>query len=305
MKHSLRSIIYLGIIVLLTASIFAALHRPGAWESLPLSLLPAAWRSQFLLEFLQALIVAVATYLIVRSNMMVPLLRISNWMKTLRLGSTEVLHPPMTKGLLEPLAKEVRYMAQSLTEARAAAEEEARLRQTAESLWTPERLKEFVRQKLPGHPLFVISNREPYQHVRQGSQIITQVPPSGLVTAVEPILRACGGTWIAQATGNADKDVVDDKDHIQVPPQEPSYTLRRLWISQEEEKGFYYGFANEGLWPLCHVAHTRPIFRHEDWLSYQSVNEQFAEAALQEMEGQTDPYVPRSGLSFRTRSKAN
>ncbi len=148
-----------------------------------------------------------------------------------------------------------------------------------------------MRQKLPGRALFVISSREPYQHIRQGSQIIPVVPPSGLVTAIEPILRACGGTWIAQATGNADKEVVDNKDHVQVPPEEPAYTLRRLWISQEEEKGFYYGFSNEGLWPLCHIAHTRPIFRPDDWLAYQAVNEKFAEAALQEMEGTTDPLV--------------
>ncbi len=291
MKHSWRLFLFLALIVALTAYLFTSLHLPEAWKSFPLSLVPPAWRSPLLLELLQALIVAMATYLIVRWDMIVPLLRASDWMKTLRLGSHKELPPPLTKGLFEPLAKEVTYMAKSLSEARAAAEEEARLRQASESLWTPERLKEHVRQKLPGRTLLVISNREPYQHVRQGSQIVPIVPPSGLVTALEPILRACGGTWIAQATGNADRDVVDDKDHVQVPPQQPAYTLRRLWISQEEEKGFYYGFANEGLWPLCHIAHTRPVFRPEDWLAYQAVNEKFAEAALQEMEGQLDPYV--------------
>src|SRR5262249_42304340 len=159
--------------------------------------------------------------------------------------------------------------AKSLSEARAAAEEEARLRQASESLWTPERLKEQVRQKLPGRTLLVISNREPYQHVRQGSQLTTVVPPSGLVTALEPILRPWGATGTARATGNADKHAVDAKNHVQVPPQEPTYTLRRVWITPEEEKGFYYGFSNEGLWPLCHIAHTRPVFRAEDWQAYQ------------------------------------
>jgi trehalose-6-phosphate synthase len=291
MRHRFRSFLSLGIIVVFTVFLFTSLHKPGAWHDFPLSLLPKAWHSPLLLEFLQAFIIALATYLIVRWDMMIPVLRVSEWMKTLRLGSSAEPAPPLTKGLFEPLAKEVTYMAKSLTEARAAAEEEARLRQAGESLWTPERLKEHVRQKLPGRSLLVISNREPYQHVRQGSQISTVIPPSGLVTALEPILRACGGTWIAQATGNADRETVDDRDHVQVPPENPAYTLRRIWISQEEEKGFYYGFSNEGLWPLCHIAHTRPIFRPEDWLAYQSVNEKFAEAALQEMEGLTDPFV--------------
>src|SRR5207302_9087181 len=131
-----------------------------------LSLLPHPWRFPLLLELLQALIVALATYLIVRWDMVGPILRVSNWMKTLRLGNPGSPPPPPT-GLFEPLAEEVTYMAKSLTEARAAAVEEARLRQASESLWTPERLKEQVRQKLPGRTLLVISNREPYLHVRQ------------------------------------------------------------------------------------------------------------------------------------------
>ncbi len=291
MKHSLRSFFSLAFIVVLTAFLFTSLHQPGAWDNLPLSLLPHTWHWPLLLDLLQALVVALATYLIVKWNIMVPLMHVSDWMKTLRLGSVEESPPPPTKGLFEPLAKEVSYMAKSLSEARAAAEKEARLRQAGESLWTADRLKERVRQKLPGRLLLVISSREPYQHVRQGSQIQSVVPPSGLVTALEPILQACGGTWIAQATGNADRDVVDDKDHVQVPPEGPAYTLRRVWISQEDEKGFYYGFSNEGLWPLCHIAHTRPIFRPEDWVAYQAVNEKFAEAAMQEMEGTADPLV--------------
>src|SRR5438132_1102922 len=157
MKHSLRSFFSLAIIVVLTAFLFNSLHRAGAWSRFPLSLLPHAWRSPLLLELLQALIVALATYLIVRWDMMIPLLRVSDWMKSLRLGSREDPPPPPI-GLLEPLAKEVTYMAKSLSEARAAAEEEARLRQAGESQWTPERLKEHVRQKLPHRALLVISN---------------------------------------------------------------------------------------------------------------------------------------------------
>src|SRR5438093_5919319 len=155
MKHSWRSILALAVIVVVTVFLFTSLDRPGAWKSFPLSLLPHGWRFPFVLELLQALIVALATYLVVRWDMMIPVLRVSNWMKTLRLGNGEEASPP--QGLFEPLAKEVTYMAQSLSEARAAAEVEARLRQAGESLWTPERLKEHVRQKLPGRSLLVIS----------------------------------------------------------------------------------------------------------------------------------------------------
>src|SRR5438477_13187893 len=133
MKHSLRSLFSLGIVVVLTTFLFSSLHQPGAWRSFPLSLLPRAWRLPVLLELLQAMIVALATYLIVRWDMMVPLLRVSDWMKKLRLGHHESTPPPLTEGLFEPLAKEVTYMANSLTEARAAAEEEARLRQARAS----------------------------------------------------------------------------------------------------------------------------------------------------------------------------
>ena len=105
------------------------------------------------------------------------------------------------------------------------------------------------------------------------------------MTALEPILRACDGTWIAHGSGDADRETVDEHDRLRVPPDHPEYTLRRVWLTKEEEQGYYYGFANEGLWPLCHIAHTRPIFRAADWQSYQEVNRKFADAVLEEMEG--------------------
>jgi trehalose 6-phosphate synthase len=148
-----------------------------------------------------------------------------------------------------------------------------------------------VRTKLQGQPLFVVSNREPYEHVRQGNSIEVIVPASGLVTALEPILRACDGTWIAHGAGNADRETVEGRDRLRVPPEEPQYTLRRVWLTQEEEKGYYLGFANEGLWPLCHIAHTRPTFRAEDWGHYQAVNRKFAQAVLEEIEGTERPAV--------------
>src|SRR3984885_7115531 len=121
-------------------------------------------------------------------------------------------------------------------------------------------------------------------HGRRGKTIEELVPASGLVTALEPILRACDGTWIAFGSGDADRQTVDEHDRLRVPPDKPEYTLRRVWLTKEEEQGYYYGFANEGLWPLCHIAYTRPIFRPEDWDYYRRVNEKFAKVVLQEME---------------------
>jgi len=134
------------------------------------------------------------------------------------------------------------------------------LREAGESMWTAERLAVQIQTRLHGGRLFVVSNREPYIHQRDGKSLEVTVPPSGLVTALEPVLTACDGTWIAHGSGNADKEVVDGHDRLRVPPENPHYTLRRIWLSKEEEEGYYYGFSNEGLWPLSHIAHTRPFF---------------------------------------------
>jgi trehalose 6-phosphate synthase len=129
-----------------------------------------------------------------------------------------------------------------------------------------------MRNKGSNGRIFVVSNREPYMHVRKGRETVCIVPPSGLVTAIEPVLRACDGVWVASGSGNADAQNVDQFDRLRVPPDDPRYTLRRVWLSEEEESRYYDGFANEGLWPLCHIAHTRPIFRATDWETYQQVN---------------------------------
>jgi len=124
------------------------------------------------------------------------------------------------------------------------------------------------------------------------------VPASGLVTALEPVLLACNGTWIAHGSGSADRQAVDAHDRLRVPPERPSYTLRRIWLSSQEEQGYYYGFANEGLWPLCHIAHTRPIFRPQDWNDYQKVNGRFADAVLKEMESTESPILLAQDYHF-------
>ncbi|HUV68059.1 MAG TPA: trehalose-6-phosphate synthase [Terracidiphilus sp.] len=193
--------------------------------------------------------------------------------------------------LFTPLAREVETMAESLIAARAAAAAEARLRDAGEHLWTAERLAVHMRDRFGSSRIFVVSNREPYVHVHQGREVVCQVPPSGLVTAIEPVLRACDGVWVASGSGDADAEMVDEFDRLRVPPDDPRYTLRRVWLSEEEETHYYDGFANEGLWPLCHIAHTRPIFRAADWECYQRVNARFAKVLLDEMEGCANPVV--------------
>jgi alpha,alpha-trehalose-phosphate synthase [UDP-forming] len=239
------------------------------------------WRENFLHVSVQLLLVTLITLLIVKWSVVGPVTRTAQWMRDLRAGRHSARPDFPEAGVFQPLTHEIQQFASSLALARASAATEARLRHTAESLWTPERLRLHVGVKLRDSRLFVVSNREPYE--RRGKAVEYVVPASGLVTALEPILRACDGTWIAQATGDADRDVVDIHDRVRVPPDEPQYTLRRVWLTSEEQDGYYFGFANEGLWPLCHIAHTRPLFRGEDWAFYRAVNEKFAQVVLEEM----------------------
>ena len=148
--------------------------------------------------------------------------------------------------------------------------------------WSPTTLRTLLAEELPGTQVLVVSNREPYIHTRQNGEIELQIPASGLVAAVEPVMRACGGTWIAHGSGLADREMVDGNDRVQVPPNDPTYTLRRVWLTEAEQEGYYYGLANEGLWPLCHIAFVRPIFREADWQQYVAVNERFADAVVKE-----------------------
>ncbi len=157
--------------------------------------------------------------------------------------------------------------------------------------WTPQRLKQTLNRHLHGERVVILANREPYVHERLGDGSIQVLhPASGLVTALEPVMRACSGTWIAHGSGSADRETADRHGRVRVPPGEESYSIRRVWLSPEEEQGYYYGLANEGLWPLCHIAHARPIFRSEDWKHYRAVNERFAAALAEEVDSD-DPIV--------------
>jgi trehalose 6-phosphate synthase len=249
------------------------------------------WREAFLRALAHVFLIVLITLLIVRWSIAGPIARTAQWMRALRTGRVSSRQNANDLDLFRPLVREVAAFAESLHQARSAAETEARLRETGESLWTADRLAVHVRKRLDNGRLFVVSNREPYVHMRRGKSVEVIVPPSGVVTAIEPILRACDGTWIAHGNGDADLETVDAHDRLRVPPDDPHYSLRRVWLNQAEEEGYYYGFANEGIWPLCHIAHTRPIFRAEDWKYYQAVNLKFADALLEEMRDVEKPIV--------------
>jgi trehalose 6-phosphate synthase len=251
------------------------------------------WRQSFWRIAAFVLLIVCVTLLMVRWFLMRPMMRVADRLRRLRMGQTDALADESLAelSLFTPLAREVESMAESLVEARAAAETEARLRDAGEHQWTAERLAVHIRERFGSSRIFVLSNREPYMHVLQGRETVCMVPPSGLVTAIEPVLRACDGVWVAHGSGSEDALNVDEFDRLRVPPDDPRYTLRRVWLSSEEEAGYYDGFANEGLWPLCHIAHTRPIFRASDWECYQRVNEKFAAALLEEMESSANPIV--------------
>jgi alpha,alpha-trehalose-phosphate synthase [UDP-forming] len=249
------------------------------------------WREAFVRVLVQVLLITLITLLIVRWSIVGPIAKAAQWMKSLRTGKGKMPSAAPDLGLLRPLAREMQTFAISLMAARSAAEAEAQLRETAESIWTAERLAIHVRSKIGGSGLIIVSNREPYSHTRKGEALEVVVPPSGLVTALEPILCACDGKWVAHGSGDADQETVDAHGHLRVPPDDPKYTLRRVWLTKDEEEGYYFGFSNEGLWPLCHIAHTRPIFRTSDWESYREVNQKFADAVLEEMEDQDQPLL--------------
>ncbi|MFO0675470.1 MAG: trehalose-6-phosphate synthase [Polyangiaceae bacterium] len=185
-------------------------------------------------------------------------------------------------GAFAPLVRDVRELAERLSQEH---DPEAR-----DGAWSPERLKNALTRHLRGERIVILANREPYIHERTPGGIRVVHPASGLVTALEPVMRACSGVWVAHGSGSADRETVDSHDRVAVPPGDESYSIRRVWLSEEEESGYYYGFSNEGLWPLCHVAHARPVFRESDWRHYVEVNRRFAKAVVSEVDVD-DPIV--------------
>jgi trehalose 6-phosphate synthase len=208
------------------------------------------------------------------------------WVQGLRAllrGETILGRATSTAPELRPIARDLRELIRDL-------ERQYRPLDGSQRIWDQQALRATLRSELHGNDVIVVSNREPYIHVHGPEGIHIQRPASGLVTALEPVMRACSGTWIAHGSGSADRETVDRHDRVAVPPDMPAYNIRRIWLSKEEEAGYYAGFANEGLWPLCHIAHVRPTFRTSDWEYYRTVNARFAEAVAAEAKT-SDPVV--------------
>ena len=203
-------------------------------------------------------------------------LSLKGWMNGLRLiikakGASKFLTMPEYR----PIVKDLRALIKNL-------EAEKKFIENKNMSWSPKSLKEILNKDLSGDEIIIVSNREPYSHVFKDGKIEIEQPASGLVTALEPIMRACSGVWVAHGSGSADKQVVDKHDKIKVPPANPSYEIRRVWLTEKEENDYYYGFSNEVMWPLCHIVHTRPVFKRQNWDAYVKVNEKFAKVVLEE-----------------------
>lgn len=141
----------------------------------------------------------------------------------------------------------------------------------------------WARAHMRGRKLVVVSNREPYTHVRSGGELRVVRNAGGLTVALDSVVKALGGVWVAHGNGSADRATVDAHDRVACPPDDPSYTLRRVWLSRDEYAHYYSGLSNGALWPLCHIVYVRPRFHLEDWEHYRHINRRFAEAVLEEV----------------------
>jgi trehalose 6-phosphate synthase len=150
-------------------------------------------------------------------------------------------------------------------------------------MWTRESLQQLITERLSDYLLVIVSNRQPYIHNFRKGQIVFQRGAGGVITALDPVMRACSGLWVAHGGGDADSLVTDRKGRVGVPPNNPSYTLKRLFLNKEEVDGYYYGYSNQAIWPLCHMAFQRPEFYKEHWETYVQVNKKFAHAVLEEV----------------------
>ncbi|MCK9572035.1 MAG: trehalose-6-phosphate synthase [Candidatus Omnitrophica bacterium] len=256
------------------------------------SRLTELWRRISSTLIILVIVIFILAILLHRQIFALPVQRLTDWFKFFQRGETDKAHPIKEKGDLGKLASEVEQVALSLRVARRTISDEAQVRLGKEEIWTEAKLRDLIRAKLGEKALFVVSNREPYMHTIDDTTGLEKCirPASGVVTAIHPILAACGGTWIAHGSGNADRKFVNSKDKLGVPPEDNRYILKRVWLNKEEEQGYYYGFSNEGLWPLCHNTHTRPVFKESDWRMYKEVNRKFADSVLNELPA-SNPFI--------------
>ena len=256
------------------------------------SMLTDLWKRISITLIILIFLIAAVAFLIQRQIFILPVRRLTQWFTHFQRGETDKLKPFEERGEFGKLISEVEQVALGLRVARKVVTEEAHTRVQKEEIWTQGKLKDLIHAKLGENAFFVVSNREPFMHIldKTSGKINCVRPASGVVTAIDPILRACGGTWIAHGSGSGDRKMVNSKDKLGVPPEDIRYILKRVWLSKEEEEGYYYGFSNEGLWPLCHVTHTRPLFRDSDWQMYKKVNHKFAESVLSELPAK-NPFI--------------
>jgi len=237
-------------------------------------------------------LITIISFLVQRKFFILPIQNLTSWFHNFQKGEIDHLHSINGKDELGKLASEVEQVALSLRVARNAMTEKASERIEKDDFWTEAKLKDCVQAKLGNNAFFVVSNREPFMHITNPITEKIQVvrPAGGVVTAIDPILRALGGMWIAHGSGNDDKKFVNSKNKLGVPPGDNQYILKRVWLSKEEEAGYYYGFANEGLWPLCLITHARPTFRETDWEIYKKVNQKFADEIIEELPAK-NPFI--------------
>ncbi len=250
------------------------------------------WKKTSIILISLLVIVLVISLFTHRRFFVLPVSRLTEWFQHFQKGETDDRHPIEKTGELGRLASEVEQVALSLRVARKSIIDEAQERVEEDELWTEGKLRDLVRARLGENLLFVVSNREPYIHYVEEAtgEARCMWPASGVVTALDPVLRACGGTWVAHGSGSADSRFVNSRNKVGVPPGNEQYILKRVWLNKEEEEGYYYGFSNEGLWPLSHNTHTRPIFRETDWQTYKRVNQKFADSLIEELPA-TNPFV--------------
>ncbi len=256
------------------------------------NMLTELWKRISITLIILIMLIALIAFLIQRQIFILPVRRLTLWFSHFQRGEIDKLKPFEERGEFGKLISEVEQVALGLRVARKVVTEEAHTRVQKEDIWTQGKLRDLIHAKLGENAFFVVSNREPFMHIleKTSGKIKCVRPASGVVTAIDPILRACGGTWIAHGSGSGDRRMVNSKDKLGVPPDDIRYILKRVWLSKEEEEGYYYGFSNEGLWPLCHVTHTRPLFRDSDWQMYKKVNHKFAESVLAELPAK-NPFI--------------
>ena len=256
------------------------------------AILAELWRRISIALVILVIFIGGLAYFLQHRMFTMPVERLTHWFLHFQKGEAGGQVPIQEKGELGKLVSEVEQVALSLKVARKAMAEDAQERIEQHDLWTEAKLRDLIHTKIGDNSFFVVSNREPYMHVMAEPSGKTKCvrPASGVVTAIDPILRACGGTWVAHGSGNMDKKFVNSKNQLGVPPEDIRYILKRVWLSKVEEDGYYYGFSNEGLWPLCHITHTRPIFRETDWQEYRRVNQKFADAVIEDLPA-NNPFV--------------